>query len=103
MDDKDRLSRIENYLKELCPGSVIEYAWKFESRKYMFRVAAPSGETQHAIAISEEFVSDNEPEDIVICLKLFNLKAYLDMYGSKEILVTNDGINPEAIRPSLLK
>lgn len=103
MDEKEKLSRIENYLKELFRGCVIENMWDSESRRHVFRVDAPTGETKHTIAISSEFVSDNEPEDIVTCLKLYNLKGYLGIFGSKEVLVTNDGINPEAIRPSMLK
>jgi len=95
MDEKDKLSGIENYLKELFPGCVIENMWDSKSRRYMFSVDAPTGKTKHTIAISSEFVSDNEPEDIVICLKLYNLKGYLDIFGNKEILVTNDGINPD--------
>ena len=103
MDEKDKLSGIENYLKELFPGCVIENMWDSQSRRYMFRVDAPTGETKHAIAISSEFVSDNDLEDIVICLKLYNLKGYLEIFGNKEVLVTNDGINPDEIRPSLFK
>jgi hypothetical protein len=38
-----------------------------------------------------------------ICLKLDNLKGYLEIFGNKEVLVTNDGINPDGIRPSILK
>lgn len=102
MDEKDKLAGIANYLKELCPGCVIVNMWDSTSRRYMFRVDAPTGETKHTIGISSEFVSDNKPEDIVICLKLFNLKGYLEIFGNKEVLVTNDGINPEGITPSLL-
>ena len=103
MDKKDKLSGIENYLKELFPGSVIENMWDSKSRRYMFSVNAPTGETKHNIGISSEFFSDNEPEDIVICLKLYNLKAYLEMFGNKEVLVTNDGINSDGTRPSVMK
>ena len=103
MDEKDKLSGIENYLKELFPGCVIENMWNAQSRRYIFRVDAPTGETQHTIGIASEFVSDNEPEDIVICLKLYNLKGYHEMFGSKEVLVTDDGINPDGIRPSVLE
>ena len=103
MDEKNKLSGIEKYLKELFPGCVVENMWDAESRRYMFRVDAPTGETIHTIGISSEFVSDNEPGDIVICLKLYNLKAYLEMYGNKEVLVTNDGINPGGTRPSIMK
>ncbi len=69
----------------------------------MFHVGAPTGETKHTIGISSEFVGDNPPEDIVICLKLYNLKGYLEVFGNKELLVTNDGINPDGIRPSVMK
>ena len=102
MDEKNKLLGIENYLKELFPECVIENMWDSKSRRHVFRVDAPTGETKHTIAISSEFVSDNEPEDIVICLRLYNLKGYLDIFGNKEVLVTNDGINPEGITPSLL-
>ncbi len=95
MDEKDKLSGIANYLKELLPGCVIEHMWDSKSRRYMFSVDAPTGQTKHTIGISSEFVSDNELEDIVICLKLYNLKGYLEIFGNKEILVTNDGINPD--------
>jgi hypothetical protein len=37
----------------------------------------------------------------LICLKLYNLKGYLEIFGNKEIVVTDDGINPEGISPSL--
>ncbi len=103
MDKKDKLSGIENYLKELFPGCAVENTWDSESNKYMVRVDAPTGEPKHNIAISGEFISDNEPEDIVICLKLYNLKGYLEMFGKKEVLVTNDGINPEGTNPSIMK
>ena len=68
----------------------------------MFRIDAPTGKTKHTIGIVSEFVSDNDLEDIVICLKLYNLKGYLEIFGNKEIVVTDDGINPEGISPSLL-
>jgi len=55
------------------------------------------------IGISSEFVGNNEPEDIVTCLKLYNLNAYLEMFGNKEVLVTDDGINPDGIWPSVMK
>jgi len=103
MNERDKLAGIENYLKELFPGCVIEHMWDSKSRRYMFRVDAPTGETRHTIGISGEFVIDNEPEDIVICLKLDNLKGYLEVFGNKEVLVTNDGINPDGIRPSIIK
>ncbi len=103
MDEKNKLSEIENYLKELFSGCVIENTWDSKSRRYMFSVDAPTGETKHTIGISSEFISDNEPEDIVICLKLDNLKGYLKIFGNKEVLVTNDGINPDGIRPSVMK
>ena len=102
MDDKVKLSAIENYLKDLFPGCVIENVWDSKSRKHVFRVDAPTGETKHTIGVSSEFVSHNELEDIVICLKLYNLKGYLEIFGNKEVLVTDDGINPEGIRPSIL-
>ena len=99
MDEKNKLLGIENYLKELLPGCGIENMWDSESSRHVFRVDAPTGETKHTIAISTEFVSDNEAEDIVTCLKLYNLKGYLEIFGKKEILVTDDGINPEGISP----
>jgi len=102
MDEKDKLSGIENYLKVLFPGCVVENMWDSESRRYMFRVAAPTGITKHTIGISSEFFGDNEPEDIGICLKLYNLKGYLEVFGNKEVLVTNDGINPDGIHPSVM-
>jgi len=64
----------------------------------MFHVDAPTGVTKHAIGISSEFIVDNGIEDIVICLKLYNLKGYLEIFGDKEVLVTNDGINPDGMR-----
>ena len=101
MDEKDKLLGIENYLKELLPGCGIEITWDSESSRHVFRVDAPSGETKHTIAVSSEFVSDNDTEDIVICLRLYNLKGYLEVFKNKEILVTDDGINPEGISPSI--
>jgi hypothetical protein len=101
MEEKDKLLGIENYLEELLPGCVIEITWDSKASRHLFRVDAPTGETKHTIVISAEFVSDNEPEDIVTCLKLYNLKGYLEIFGKKEIVVTDDGINPEGIRPSL--
>jgi hypothetical protein len=103
MDEKDKLAGIENYLKELFPGCVIKNMWDSKSRRYMFHVYAPTGATKHTIGISSEFVGDNGTEDIVTCLKLYNLKGYLEMFGNKEVLVTNDGINADGIRPSLMK
>jgi len=103
MDEKDKLSGIENYLKELFPGCVIENMWDPKSRRYMFSVDAPTGETKHTIRISSEFVSDSGPEDIVTSLKLYNLKGYLEIFRNKEVLVANDGINPEGIRPLVMK
>ena len=103
MDENDKLTEIENYLKELFPGSVIENRWEAKSQRQVFRVKAATGETKHTIAISREFVSENQPEDMVICLKLYNLKGYLEIFGNKEVLVSNEGINPAGIRPSLLQ
>ena len=103
MGEKEKLSGIENYLKELFPGCVIENMWDTKSRRYMFSVDAPTGVTKHTIRISGEFVSDNGPEDIVNSLKLYNLKGYLEIFRNKEVLVTNDGINPEGIRPLVMK
>jgi len=102
MEEKDKLSGIENYLKELLPGCVVQITWDSKSSRHVFRVDAPTGETKHTIAISSDFVSDNDVEDIVTCLKLYNLKGYLEIFRNKEILVTGDGINPEGIRPSIL-
>jgi hypothetical protein len=103
MDEKDKLTGIENYLKELFPECAVENTWDSESRRYRFIVGAPTGETKHVINISAEFVSDNTPEDIVIDFKLYNLKGYLQIFGNKEVLVTNDGINPDGIRPLVLE
>jgi hypothetical protein len=102
MEGKDKLSGIADYLKELLPGCMIENMWDSKSRRHVFRVDAPTGVTKHTIGISSEFVSDNDLEDIVICLKLFNLKGYLEIFGNKEIVVTDDGVNPEGISPSVL-
>ena len=102
MEEKDKLLGIEDYLKELLPGCVIENTWDSKSRRHVFRVDVPTGETKHPIGISSEFVSDNELEDIVICLRLYNLRGYLEIFGNKEVLVTDDGINPEGVRPSML-
>ena len=102
MEEKDKLSGIETYLKELFPQCVIENIRDSKSGRYIFRVHAPTGETKHTIVASREFVRDNEVEDMVICLKLYNLRGYLEIFGNKEILVTNDGINPEGIRPSVI-
>ena len=103
MDEKDKRSGIETYLKELFPQCAIANMRDSESGSYSFRVHAPTGETKHTIVVSSDFIRDNEVEDIVICLKLYNLKGYLEMFGNKEILVTNDGINPEGIRPSVIE
>ena len=103
MDEKDKLSGIENYLRDLFPGCGIEDRWDAKSGRHLFSVVAPTGETKHTIGISSEFVSDNNLEDIVICLKLYNLKGYLEIFRNKEILVTDDGINPDGIRPSIMK
>lgn len=102
MEEKEKLSGIENYLKELFPGCTVETVWDSKSRRHAFRVIAPKGVRKHNIAVSSEFISDNELEDIVLCLKLYNLKGYLEIFGNKEVLVTNDGINPHGIRPSVL-
>ena len=102
MEEKDKLSGIENYLKELFPGCAVETVWDSKSRRHAFLVNAPTGVRKHTIAVSSEFISDNELEDIVLCLKLYNLKGYLEIFGDKEVLVTDDGINPDGIRPSLL-
>ena len=103
MEKKDKLSAMEDYLKELFPGFVIENMWDSKSGRHVFRVNAPTGETKHTIGISSDFISANELEDIVPCLKLSNLKGYLEIFGNKEVLVTDDGINPEGIRPSVFK
>jgi hypothetical protein len=103
MEEKDKLSGIENYLKDLLPGCVVEITLDSKSSRHVFRVDAPTGETKHTIAVSSDFVSDNDLEDIVTCLKLYNLKGYLEIFRNKEILVTGDGINPEGIRPSILQ
>ncbi len=102
MEEKNKLSAIADYLKELLPGCVIENTWNAKSSTHVFLVNAPTGETKHTIAVSNQFVSDNELEDIVTCLKLYNLKGYLEIFGNKEVFVTDDGINPEGIRPSVL-
>ena len=103
MEEEDKVSGIENYLEELFPHCVLKNMRDSRSGRYIFRVHAPTGETKHTIVVSGEFIRDNEVEDMVICLKLYNLKGYLEMFGNKEILVTNDGINPEGIRPSLIE
>ena len=102
MVEKDKLSAIENYLTELFPGCVVENVWDARLGRYMFHVSAPTGETKHTIGVARDFLSENELEDIVIFLKVDNLKAYLEMFGSKEVLVTNDGINPHGKRPSVI-
>ena len=101
MEEKDKLLAIEDYLKELLPGCGIEITWDSESSRHVYRVDAPSGETKHTIAVSSEFVNNNDTEDIVICLRLYNLKGYLEVFKNKEILVTDDGINPEGTKPSI--
>ena len=102
MAEKDKLSAIENYLTELFPGCVVENVWDARLGRYMFHVSAPTGETKHMIGVASDFLSENELEDIVISLKIDNLKAYLEMFGSKEVLVTKDGINPHGKRPSVI-
>jgi hypothetical protein len=102
MAEKEKLSAIKDYLTELFPGCVIENMWDATSGRYMFHVCVPTGETKHTIGVASDFLSDNELEDIVISLKLDNLKAYLEMFGNKEVLVTNDGINPQGTRPSVI-
>ena len=102
MAENDKLSAIENYLTELFPGCVVENVWDGRLGRYMFHVSAPTGETKHMIGVASDFLSENELEDIVISLKIDNLKAYLEMFGSKEVLVTNDGINPHGKRPSVI-
>ena len=102
MVEKDKLSAIENYLTELFPGCVVENVWDARLGRYMFHVSAPTGETKHMIGVASDFLSENELEDIVISLKIDNLKAYLEMFGSKEVLVTKDGINPHGKRPSVI-
>lgn len=102
MAEKEKLSAIKDYLTELFPGCVIENMWDATSGRYMFHVCAPTGETKHTIGVASDFLIDNELEDIVISLKLDNLKAYLEMFGNKEVLVTNDGINPHGTRPSVI-
>jgi hypothetical protein len=103
MEENNQLSGMEKYLKELFPECVVESRRDSKSGRYVFRVIAPTGETKHTIVASSEFIRDNELEDIVICLELYNLKGYLEIFGNKEVLVTNDGINPEGIRPSIMK
>ena len=103
MEEKDKLSGIETYLEELFPHCAIENMEDAKSGSYILRVHAPTGETKHTIVVSSDFLRDNEVEDMVICLKLYNLKGYLEMFGNNEILVTNDGINPEGIRPSVIE
>ena len=53
-------------------GCVIKNTWDSKSRRYIFHVDAPTGETKHTIGISSEFVGENEPADIVACLKIDN-------------------------------
>jgi hypothetical protein len=89
MEEKDKLSGIANYLKESFPGCVTENMRDCKARRYLFRVDAPTGQTTHTI-ISSEFVSDDDSEDIVTCLNLYNLKGYLEIFGNKEVLVTED-------------
>ncbi len=72
MNEREKLSGIENDLKDLFPGCVIEKTWDSKSRRYIFHVDAPTGETKHTIGISSEFVGENEPADIVACLKIDN-------------------------------
>ena len=103
MDEKKKLAAIESYLKELFPECAIENRWDSKSRRYIFRVNTASGETKHTVGIFHEFIRNNEPEDIVTSLILDNLKGYLQIFGSKEVLVTDDGINPEGIRPVVIK
>ena len=85
MDEKNKLSGIENYLKDLFPECIIEKMRDSKSSRHMFRVEGPTGETKHTIRISSEFVRANDPQDIVICLKLYNLKGYLQLFGNKEV------------------
>ena len=67
-----------------------------------FVLMPPLAKQNILLGISSEFVSGNDLEDILICLKLYNLKGYLEIFGNKEIVVTDDGINPDGIRPSIL-
>jgi len=58
MDEKDKLSGIEKYLKELFPGFVIENLWDSKSHRHLFRVDAPTGETPvNSSAITERKIS----------------------------------------------
>lgn len=103
MNEKEKLSGIENYLKELFPGYTVEYIWDAKSHNYMFHINTPLNETRHTIGISSKFITDNDPEDIVISLKLDNLMGYLQIFGKKEVWVTSDGINPQGIRPRVME
>jgi hypothetical protein len=64
MDEKDKLSGIADYLKELFPGCVIENIWDSKSRKYVFRVDAPTGKTKHTIRINPNVAYLNRPKPI---------------------------------------
>lgn len=103
MDENDKLAEIENYLKTLSPGCIVENTWDSETRRYIFKINAPAGEIKHVIGITAEFISDNTPGDIVFSLKLYNLKGYLEIFRNKEVLVTNDGVNPDGKRPLIIK
>ena len=93
MDEKEKLLGIKNYLKELLPGCGVESMWDSNSSKHVFRVDTPTGETKHTIGIASEFVSNNDLEDIVICLKLYNLKGYLEIFGKRKSWELNKAKN----------
>lgn len=89
---KDKLQAIKDYLQSLLPGHQLDYSWDPISTSHRFRIDAPTGEVKHRLALSGEFVSDNQARDIVTRLQSWNLHVCLERAGGAALSITSTGI-----------
>jgi len=92
MNYKQKLSRIQSYLKSLFQECSVHIEPEFETSTFRFRVDDPDGRVKHLLAVSEEFLSDFTADQIEKKLETWNVKRVMGKAGRMKILVSTFGL-----------
>ena len=92
----DKLEAIASYLQSLFPEWLIE---KVEDplrcqlfRKHIFRLEDRDNEIEHFLSLDYDYLHRNSPDEVIDLFEKRNLKNILEEPGTKEVVMTDDGI-----------
>jgi len=95
-DWSDKLQAIASYLQLLFPECLIE---RIEDplrcqlfRKHIFRIEDLGHEIEHFFSLDYDYLHHNTAGGIINIFEKRNLKKVLETPGSKEVIMTDDGI-----------